>query len=78
MIFLKSFAAGLIAVLATAVAIAVTAIVALFLLSARNQAKDTVIGWDPVEFGRAPFAWIIFLFAFAAGFYWQHRRLAAH
>lgn len=60
MIFLKSFAAGLIAVLATAVAIAVSAIVALFLLSARNQAKDTVIGWDPVEFGRAPLAWIIF------------------
>jgi hypothetical protein len=78
MIVLKSFAAGLTAVLATAVAIAVSAIVALFLLSARNQAKDTVIGWDPVEFGRAPLAWIIFLFAFAAGFYWQYRRLAAH
>jgi hypothetical protein len=54
------------------------AIVALFLLTARNQANDTVIGWDPVEFGRAPLAWIIFLFAFAAGFYWQYRRLAAH
>jgi hypothetical protein len=78
MIFLKSIAAGLTAVLATAVAIAVSAIVALFLLSARNQANDTVIGWDMVEFGRAPLAWIIFLFAFAAGFYWQYRRLAAH
>jgi hypothetical protein len=78
MIFLKSFAAGLTAVLAMAVAIAVLAIVALFLLSARNQANDTVIGWDPVEFGRAPLAWIIFLFAFAAGFYWQYRRATAY
>ena len=78
MIFLKSIAAGLTAVLAMAVAIAVSAIVALFLLSARNRANDTVIGWDLVEFGRAPLTWIIFLFAFAAGFYWQYRRLAAH
>jgi len=78
MIVLKSLAAGLIAVFATAVVIVVVAIVALFLLSARNQANDTVIGWDPVEFGRAPLAWIIFMFAFAAGFYWQYRRLAAH
>jgi len=78
MIFLKSIAAGLTAVLATAVAIAVSAIVALFLLSARNQTNDTVIGWDLVEFGRAPLAWIIFLFAFEAGFYWQYGRLAAH
>jgi hypothetical protein len=76
MIFLKSIAAGLTAVLATAVAIAVSAIVALFLLSARNQANDTVIAWDPVAFGRTSFAWIIFLFAFAAGFYWQYRRMA--
>ncbi|HEV7521857.1 MAG TPA: hypothetical protein VGP89_12230 [Candidatus Angelobacter sp.] len=78
MIFLKSIAAGLTAVLATAVVIAVVAIVALLLLTARNEANDTVIGWDPVEFGRAPLAWIIFLFTFAAGFYWQYRRLAAH
>jgi uncharacterized BrkB/YihY/UPF0761 family membrane protein len=78
MIILKSLAAGLIAVFATAVVIVVVAIVALLLLNARNHADDTSIGWDPVEFGRAPFAWIIFLFAFAAGFYWQYRRLAAH
>ena len=78
MIVLKSLAAGLIAVLATAMVIAVSAIVALLLLSARNHADDTSIGWDPIEFGRAPLAWIIFLFAFAAGFYWQYRRLAAH
>jgi len=78
MIVLKSLAAGLIAVLATAMVIAVSAIVALLLLNARNHTDDTSIGWDPIEFGRAPLAWIIFLFAFAAGFYWQYRRLAAH
>ena len=78
MIFWKSLAAGLISVLATGMAFAVSAIVALLLLSARNHSDDTSIGWDPVGFGRAPFAWIIFLFAFAAGFYWQYRRLAAH
>jgi hypothetical protein len=60
-----------------AMLIAVSAIVALWLMSARNHAEDTSIGWDPVEFGRGSFAWIIFLFAFAAGFYWQYRRLSA-
>jgi hypothetical protein len=78
MIVLKSVAAGLIAMFATAAAIAVLAIVAVMLMSVRNHADETSIGWDPVEFGRAPFAWIIFLFAFAAGFYWQYRRLAAY
>jgi uncharacterized BrkB/YihY/UPF0761 family membrane protein len=77
MIVLKSVAAGLIAMFATAMVIIVSAIVAVILMSARNHADDTVIGWDPVEFGRAPLAWIVFLFVFAAGFYWQYRRLAA-
>jgi uncharacterized BrkB/YihY/UPF0761 family membrane protein len=76
MIILKSLAAGLLAVLATAIVITILAIVALWVLSARNHAEDTSIGWDPVAFGRTSFAWIIFLFAFAAGFYWQYRRMA--
>jgi uncharacterized BrkB/YihY/UPF0761 family membrane protein len=76
MIVLKSLAAGLLAVLATAIAITILAIVALLVLSARNQAEDTSIGWDPIAFGREPLPWIIFLFAFAIGFYWQYRRLA--
>jgi len=74
MIILKSLAAGLLAVLATAVVIVILAIGALLLLSARNHAEDTSIGWDPIAFGRAPLAWIIFLLVFAAGFYWQYRR----
>jgi uncharacterized BrkB/YihY/UPF0761 family membrane protein len=77
MIILKSLAAGLIAVFATAIVIAVVAMAALLLLNARNHTDDTSIGWDPVEFGRAPFAWFILLFSFAVGFYWQYRRLAA-
>jgi uncharacterized BrkB/YihY/UPF0761 family membrane protein len=76
MIALKSLAAGLIAVLAMAIVVAVSAIGALLLMTAKKHADETSIGWDPIEFGRTPFAWIIFLFAFAAGFYWQYRRLA--
>ena len=78
MIILKSLAAGLLAVLATGVVITILAIVALLVLSARNNVEDTSIGWDPVGFARAPLAWVIFLLAFAAGFYWQYRRIAAH
>jgi hypothetical protein len=75
---LKSLAAGLLAVLATAIVITILAIGALLVLSARNQTEDTSIGWDPVAFARAPLAWIIFLLAFAAGFYRQYRRIVAH
>lgn len=77
MIILKSLGTALIAVVAMAMLIAVSAIVALLFMSARNDAEETSIGWDPVEFGRAPFVWIIFLFVFALGFYWQYRRLVA-
>jgi uncharacterized BrkB/YihY/UPF0761 family membrane protein len=76
MIILKSLAAGLLAVLATAIVITILAIVALLVFSARNNSDETVIGWDPVAFGRAPLSWIILLFTFAIGFYWQYRRLA--
>jgi hypothetical protein len=78
MIILKSLAAGLLAVLATAITITILAILALLALSARNHGENTFIGWDPVAFARTPLAWIIFLLAFAAGFYWQYRRIVAH
>jgi hypothetical protein len=77
MIILKSLAAGLLAVLATATVITILAIVALLVLSAKNQTEDTSIAWDPIAFVRAPLPWVIFLLAFAAGFYWQYRRIAA-
>ena len=80
MIILKSLAAGLLAVLATVVVITILVIVALLVFSARNHAEDTVIGWDPVALGHAPLPWIILLFVFAIGFYWeyrQHRRMVA-
>jgi hypothetical protein len=78
MIILKSLAAGLLAVLATVVVITILAVVALLVLSARNNSDETVIGWDPVAFGHEPLPWIIFLFVFAIGFYWQSRRIVAH
>jgi uncharacterized BrkB/YihY/UPF0761 family membrane protein len=78
MIILKSLAVGLLAVLATAMTITILVVVALLALSAGNHSDDTSIGWDPVAFARAPLAWIIFLLAFAGGFYWQYRRIVAH
>lgn len=78
MIILKSLAAGLLAVLATAMMFTILAIVALLALSAGDHTEDTSIGWDPVAFTRAPLAWIIFLLAFAAGFYWQFHRSVPH
>jgi uncharacterized BrkB/YihY/UPF0761 family membrane protein len=78
MIILKSFAAGLLAVLAAAILITILAIAALLVLSARNHAEDTSIGWDPVAFGREPLPWIIFLFVFAIGFYLQYRKAVPH
>jgi hypothetical protein len=44
MIILKSFATGLLAVLATAMTITILAIVALLALSAGNHREDTSIG----------------------------------
>ena len=78
MIILKSLAAGLLAVLTTAMTIIILAIVTVLALSAGNHREDTSIGWDPVAFGRAPLAWVILVLAFAAGFYWQYRRIVAH
>jgi hypothetical protein len=78
MIILKSLAAGLLAVLATAMTITILAIVALLALSAGSHREETSIGWGPVAFARAPLAWIIFLLAFAGGFYWQYRSTVAH
>ena len=76
MISLKSLAAGLLAVVATAMMIVILAVAALLVLSARSNAGEISIGWDPVAFGRAPLPWIILLFVFAIGLYWQYRRLA--
>ena len=78
MIILKSLAAGLLAVLATAMMFTILGIVALLALSAGNHTEDTSIGWDPVAFARTPLAWTIFLLAFVAGFYWQCHRSVSH
>ncbi len=80
MIILKSLAAGLLAVLTAAIVIVILAIVTLLVFSARNNSDETSIGWDPVALGHAPLPWIILLFVFAIGFYWeyrQHRRMVA-
>ena len=78
MIILKSLAAGLLAVLAAVIVITILAILALLVFLARNNSDETVLGWDLVAFGREPLPWIILLFVFAIGFYWEYRRIVAH
>jgi hypothetical protein len=75
-VYLKSMIAGALAVIISAVAVNVVAVVAIIWMSGRTE--DGSYGWDPVAFARTPLAWTIFLLAFAAGFYWQFHRSVSH
>jgi hypothetical protein len=75
-VYLKSMIAGALAVIISAVAVNVVAVVAIIWMSGRTE--DGSYGWDPVAFARTPLAWTIFLLAFAVGFYWQFHRSVSH
>ena len=75
-VYLKSMIAGALAVLASAVAASVVAVVALIWMSSRTETGS--YGWDPVAFARTPLAWTIFLVSFVVGFWWKYRTLVAH
>jgi hypothetical protein len=72
----KKHDCGALAVIISAVAVNVVAVVAIIWMSGRTE--DGSYGWDPVAFARTPLAWTIFLLAFAAGFYWQFHRSVSH
>ena len=76
-VYLKCMIAGGVAVLASAIAVTAAAVVAIIWMS-RGTDDGTSYGWDPVAFARTPLAFTIFLLSFAAGFYWQYRRIVAH
>lgn len=76
-VYLKSAIAGVVAVFLCAMIVVLTALGAIIWMSRRAQG-DTVIGWDFVSFAKTPLAWAIFSLAFAAGFYWEYRRVTAH
>jgi hypothetical protein len=76
-VYFKSAIAGVVAVFLCAMIVVLTALVEIIWMSRRAEG-ETVIGWDFVSFAKTPLAWVIFLLAFAAGFYWEYRRATAH
>lgn len=75
-VYLRSMISGALAVLISAIAVNVVAVMAIIWMS--DGTEDGAYGWDPVAFARTPLAWTIFLLAFAAGFYWQFHRSVFH
>jgi uncharacterized membrane-anchored protein len=76
-VYFKSAIVGLLTLLASAIAVNIAALITLVWMSRRLE-DESVYGWDFVSFVRTPLAWAIFLLAFAAGSYWEYRKLAVH
>jgi hypothetical protein len=70
MIYLKSVAAGLAAIIGTAV-IALIVLVVKY----RPTAHGTP-GWDPISLVKLPIVQVTGLLVFVARFYWESRRLS--
>ncbi len=73
MIYLKSIAAGLVAVLSVTVLFVIGVVITL-LISAK-KGGDVAIGWDPVALFR-PVPMMIVLVIFVGGFVWEFRRVS--
>jgi hypothetical protein len=72
-VYLKSIAAGLVALVVSAVIVPV--VVAIFLRITMKPAPGELIGWDPVSLVRAyPVAYLLPVIIFLAGFIWEFRR----
>jgi hypothetical protein len=70
MIYVKSFFAGLFAVL-------VAALIGVLVLAVRfRPTASGTPGWDPLALFRLPLVWIVTLAIFLLGSYWEFRRLA--
>lgn len=76
MIYLKSFVVGLLALLLTAVALAVGLTVLSFLHKSPPHGSDNAVTWDFIEVLdlRSWHSWVPALIIFALGFYWEYHR----
>jgi hypothetical protein len=73
MVYLKSFLAGLAALIFAGV-LSVVAI-AVYLSAVYKPTEDEAIGWDPVSLAhRSPWLTALPVLVFAAGFIWELRR----
>ena len=75
MLYLKSVIAGIVALVIASVVLPTLVILFFSALTVRHRG-GTAIGFDPVSIARSsPTVWLIGLIVFAAGFYWEYRRL---
>lgn len=83
MIYLKSVLAGFMAVVIATVAVPILVVMGIILTSGFHSSQEGTVGWDPISiFYQSPWyrsllpvvAYIVFVFA--AGFFWEFRRLA--
>jgi hypothetical protein len=73
MVYLKSFAAGIVAVVLAALLVLIAAVVYLNLFF--KHAEDQAIGWDPISLVRSsPWLSVLALLVFLAGYFWELRR----
>jgi hypothetical protein len=74
MLYLKCVIAGIAALVIAAVVLPV--IMGILLYTFIRPPAGTTIGFDPVSIAKSsPTVWLIALFVFAAGFYWEFHRL---
>jgi hypothetical protein len=71
MIYVKSFLAGLLAIVLAAVLFGITSIFVMKFMGGKSRQSSHFIS---INFG-SPFLWIVWLGAFGVGFYWEYHRL---
>jgi cell division protein FtsX len=74
-IYSKSLAAGLAAVLLAAMLLPF--VMAVYFRIVYKPFGNEVAGWDPVSFARWPVAWLVITLIFLIGFVWEFRRAKA-
>jgi uncharacterized BrkB/YihY/UPF0761 family membrane protein len=75
MIYVKCALAGLLAVLAAAMLLAIVVVVGISIASSSLQSSQAgSVGWDPISLAR-PFTWLVVLGIFLVGFFWEFRRV---
>ena len=77
MIYFKSVAVGLVAVVIAVIATAL-AIIAFLAINGRNLPPNQTYAWDPISFFQSSLAaWVFLFMAFLLGFAWEYRRAVA-